>query len=78
MAEAKGLDAEQRQELARLEARLKDLLRRKFKDYWHPKATPGRDVPDVAGFQGEIKEVFDSIRSIDKKYKIPYFPLHEG
>ena len=77
MAETSELSAEQREELQRLETRLKQLLREKYRQYWHAKATPGQEVPDVSRFQGEIREVFDAIRLIDKKYKIPPFHMYE-
>jgi len=76
MPEESGLSREQQQEMERLEARLKDLLRDKYKRYWRAKATPGQEVPDAGQFQGEIKEVFDAIRLIDKKYKVPPFSMY--
>jgi hypothetical protein len=78
MAAASEISAEQQQELDRLEGRLKELLREKYTSYWRPKATPGEDTPDVSTFQDEIKEVFDAIRLIDKKYKIPHFSMYEN
>ncbi len=78
MADESGLSAEQQQEMQRLEARLKELLREKYKAYWRPKGAPGEEVPDVAAFQGEIKEVFDALRLIDKKYKLPAFSMYEN
>jgi hypothetical protein len=77
MADETGSNNDQQQEVERLEARLKELLREKYKAYWHAKGTPGEDVPDVTTFQGEIKEVFDALRLIDKKYKLPTFSMHE-
>jgi len=76
MAEESGLSVEKQQELEALESRLKDLLREKYKKYWHAKGSPGSEVPDVSAFQGEIKEVFDAIRLIDKKYRVPFFSMH--
>ncbi len=78
MADETSASNDQQQEFERLEAKLKDLLRDKYKAYWHAKGTPGEDVPDVATFQGEIKEVFDAIRLIDKKYKLPAFSMYEN
>ncbi len=78
MAAVTEISAAQQQELDRLEGRLTELLREKYTRYWHPKATPSEEAPDVAAFQGEIKEVFDAIRLIDKKYKIPKFSMYEN
>ncbi len=77
MVDETSAEVDQQQEMERLEARLIELLREKYKAYWHAKGTPGEDVPDLASFQGEIKEVFDALRLIDKKYKLPAFSMYE-
>ena len=76
MPEESGPSPEQRLELEQLEERLLRLLREKYRRYWRAKATPGVQAPDPSEFQGEIKEVFDAIRTLDKKYKIPAISMY--
>jgi len=75
MNEANGEAGDQA--LAELEARLFHLLRTKYKVHWREKNTgaegevAGEVETELAALREQIKAVFDSIRLIDRKYKIP-------
>ncbi len=63
-----------------LEAQLFSLLRTKYKVHWREKNNEAGGSPsqekqaELKVLREEIKSVFDRIRLMDKKYKIP--PLH--
>ncbi len=65
---------------AALEAELHELLRRKYKEHWRGKAGGSVDAAGQARLQAlqeEIKRVFDAIRLLDKKYRIPTMEMRE-
>ena len=61
--------------LAALEAELVGLLREKYRLHWRAReegdASEASESGRLAELQDEIRAVFDRIRLIDKKYKIP-------
>ncbi len=62
-----------------LDARLRELVRRKYQEHWRHK--DGRPIAQAElskynALQGEIKNLFDEIRLLDKKYQLPVFELH--
>ena len=84
MSDAMPETAENAAELQTLDLELKDLIRRKYKQHWHrcvgransePEGGLGED--DYAALKTEIRAVFDKIRLIDKKYKLPTLSMYE-
>ncbi len=70
--------------IAALDAELKTLIRKKFEMHWHPQVGRAADAPKggldqsaLDAVMDEIKVVFDKIRLIDKKYKLPTIPMHK-
>ncbi len=64
-----------------LEARLHELLRKKYHEHWRGKDGGELDEAGkerLTGLQAEIRETFDAIRLIDRKYKIPSLDMHPG
>jgi hypothetical protein len=65
---------------AELEAQLQALLREKYRVHWRRKdgkPIAADEQERLAALQAKIKEVFDAIRLIDRKYKIPPQRLRE-
>ena len=65
---------------AELEARLHALLREKYHRHWRSKDGRARTPAEqerLAEIQVRIREAFDEIRLIDRKYKIPPLRMHE-
>ena len=66
-----------------LEAQLFSLLRTKYRVHWREKNSAGGGSPsqekqaELKVLREEIKSVFDRIRLIDKKYKIPPLRMFE-
>ncbi|MCB1161172.1 MAG: hypothetical protein R3C71_03565 [Candidatus Krumholzibacteriia bacterium] len=65
---------------AELEARLHALLREKYHEHWRQK--DGKPLDEAAArrlqeIQTRLREAFDEIRLIDRKYKIPPLKMHE-
>jgi len=64
---------------AELEARLHALLREKYHSHWRRKdgkALAPAEQERLAETQRRIREAFDEIRMIDRKYKIPPLRMH--
>ncbi len=65
---------------AELETRLHALLREKYRSHWRRKdgqPLAPAEQERLAELQVRIREAFDEIRMIDRKYKIPPLRMHE-
>ncbi|MBM4116355.1 hypothetical protein FJ251_01205 [bacterium] len=66
--------------LAELEAELHAILREKYHQHWRRK--DGKPLPlaeqeRLQALQERLRAVFDAIRMIDRKYRIPPLRMHE-
>lgn len=62
-----------------LDTRLRELVRQKYREHWRSKDGMAPETAELSRYnalQGEIKTLFDEIRLIDKKYKLPIFGMH--
>lgn len=71
---------EEQARLAELEAQLQALLREKYHQHWRQKdgqpLSPA-EAERLAGMQERVRALFDEIRKIDRKYKVPPLRMHE-